>query len=110
IDSFTVFDFLGFLLDEPLLLEVRHFPFVCSPLLSSSFVATFQDIAPDAFECAREVAGISDQDYRTSLCSTDFPFIEFQSNSKSGQFFFFSHDGKFLIKTISKAEVIQILR
>ncbi|XP_026192296.1 uncharacterized protein LOC34618167 [Cyclospora cayetanensis] len=101
---------LGFLLDEPLLLHVRHFQFNCAPLLPSSLSVSFEDIAPDAFECAREVAGITDQEYRNSLCSTDFSFIEFQSNSKSGQFFFFSHDGKFLIKTISKAEVAQVLR
>ncbi|KAL8428174.1 hypothetical protein Efla_005517 [Eimeria flavescens] len=98
---------LGFLLDEPLLLHLRHFQFNCAPVLSPMYSASFEDVAPDAFECARELAGISDQDYRKSLCSTDFSFIEYH---KSGQFFFFSHDGKFLIKTISKAEVSQILR
>ncbi|OEH74032.1 hypothetical protein cyc_01097 [Cyclospora cayetanensis] len=72
---------LGFLLDEPLLLHVRHFQFNCAPLLPSSLSVSFEDIAPDAFECAREVAGITDQEYRNSLCSTDFSFIEFQSNS-----------------------------
>ena len=38
-----------------------------------------------------------------SLCG-DFNFIEFISNSKSGQFFFYSHDGRFMIKTQTAAE------
>ena len=32
-------------------------------------------------------------DYMLTLCG-DFNYIEFISNSKSGQFFFYSHDGK----------------
>ena len=31
-------------------------------------------------------------------------YLEFTTNSKSGQFFFFSHDGKYLIKSVSDAE------
>ncbi len=38
------------------------------------------------------------------LISGDFNYIEFKSNSKSGQFFFYSHDGKFMIKTQTRAE------
>lgn len=34
----------------------------------------------------------------------DYNYIEFISNSKSGQFFFYSHDGKFMIKTQTKEE------
>lgn len=34
----------------------------------------------------------------------DYNFIEFISNSKSGQFFFYSHDGKYMIKTQTKEE------
>lgn len=42
-------------------------------------------------------------------CVGDFNYIEFIANSKSGQFFFYSHDGKYMIKTQSKAE-IKLLR
>jgi len=39
------------------------------------------------------------------LChSGKFNFIEFISNSKSGQFFFYSHNGRFMIKTQSEIE------
>ena len=37
--------------------------------------------------------------------SGDFNYLRFTSNSKSGQFFFFTRDGDFMIKTISHEEV-----
>jgi 1-phosphatidylinositol-4-phosphate 5-kinase len=36
--------------------------------------------------------------------SGDYNFIEFISNSKSGQFFFYSHDGQYMLKTQTKEE------
>ena len=36
----------------------------------------------------------------------DFNYIEFIANSKSGQFFFYSHDGMYMIKTQSKEECV----
>ena len=41
--------------------------------------------------------------YVRSLCS-QFSFIEFIANSRSGQFFFYSADGKYMIKTQTKEE------
>jgi len=38
-----------------------------------------------------------------SVCG-DFNFIQFIANSRSGQFFFYSHDGKYMIKTQTKQE------
>ncbi len=37
------------------------------------------------------------------------PFIEFSSNSRSGEMFWLSQDKRVLIKTISRREVLQIL-
>jgi 1-phosphatidylinositol-4-phosphate 5-kinase len=39
-----------------------------------------------------------------SRCQGNYNYIEFISNSKSGQFFFYSHDGKYMIKTQTKEE------
>jgi hypothetical protein len=36
----------------------------------------------------------------------DFNYIEFIANSKSGQFFFYSHDGCYMIKTQTKEECV----
>ncbi|KAJ1381574.1 hypothetical protein B484DRAFT_411697, partial [Ochromonadaceae sp. CCMP2298] len=36
----------------------------------------------------------------------DFNYIEFIANSKSGQFFFYSHCGQYMIKTQSKEECV----
>lgn len=44
--------------------------------------------------------------YITIMCSGDFNYIEFIANSKSGQFFFYSHDGCYMIKTQSKEECV----
>ena len=34
----------------------------------------------------------------------NYNYVEFISNSKSGQFFFYSHDGRYLLKTQTKEE------
>ncbi|ETN15794.1 hypothetical protein F442_01839 [Phytophthora nicotianae P10297] len=63
----------------------------------------FKDYSPDVFRQVRRRFGIDLADYMLTL-SGDFNFIEFMSNSKSGQFFFYSHDGRFMIKTQTKDE------
>ncbi len=40
----------------------------------------------------------------------DFNYIEFLANSKSGQFFFYSHDGKYMIKTQTQEECVLLRR
>lgn len=42
-------------------------------------------------------------DFLLSVCG-NANFIEFISNAKSGQFFFYSSDGKYMIKTMTNAE------
>jgi len=63
----------------------------------------FKDYAPEVFARLRKRFDINDVDYMLSLCGS-FNFLEFVSNSKSGEFFFYSHDGRFLIKTQRKSE------
>jgi hypothetical protein len=67
------------------------------------FTFKFKDYAPAVFRQLRYRFGIDPSDYLTDLCG-DFNYIEFISNSKSGQFFFYSHNGKLMIKTQSPAE------
>jgi len=63
----------------------------------------FKDFCPQVFANLRKTFGIDATSYLYSLCG-DFNLLEFQSNSKSNQFFFFSHDGQFLIKTMTYSE------
>ncbi|KAJ0392216.1 hypothetical protein P43SY_003043 [Pythium insidiosum] len=63
----------------------------------------FKDYSPDIFRQIRRRFSIDSADYMVTLCG-QFNFIEFLSNSKSGQFFFYSHDGRFMIKTQTKEE------
>jgi len=63
---------------------------------------TFKDYAPRVFQEIRRDASIDAKEYIKSVCHNNY--IEFISNSKSGAFFFFSNDGRYMIKTIEQAE------
>jgi len=63
----------------------------------------FKTYSPGVFKRMRRHFGINDADYMLSLAG-DFNYIEFIANSKSGQFFFYSHDGRYMIKTQTHEE------
>lgn len=63
----------------------------------------FKTYAPKVFKSIREFFDIDPTSYMNSVCG-DYNYIEFISNSKSGQFFFYSHDGKYMLKTQTKEE------
>ena len=65
----------------------------------------FKDYSPQIFRQLRDWFSISTQEYLMTICG-NFNLLEFISNSKSGQFFFFSHNSQFIIKTMTKAESI----
>ena len=77
------------------------------PLSVSSMNSNFKfkDYAPLAFRKLRNFFGGAEKyEYLLSVCPPDQGFINFISNSKSGQHFFFSHDMKYMIKTLSDEE------
>lgn len=63
----------------------------------------FKDYAPEVFRAIRRHFGIKPADYLLCVCG-NFQFLEFISNSKSGQFFFYTHDRQYMIKTVTQAE------
>jgi 1-phosphatidylinositol-4-phosphate 5-kinase len=63
----------------------------------------FKDYSPVVFAYLRRMAGINEFDFLISVCG-NANFIEFISNAKSGQFFFYSADGRYMIKTMTNAE------
>jgi 1-phosphatidylinositol-4-phosphate 5-kinase len=63
----------------------------------------FKDYAPEVFRHIRERFGIDGADYMIRVCG-NFEYLEFISNSKSGQFFFYTYDRQFMIKTVSQGE------
>lgn len=67
------------------------------------FAFGFKDYMPNVFRALRALSNVDEADYMTSLAG-DFNYIEFLANSKSGQFFFYSHDGRFMIKTQTREE------
>lgn len=70
--------------------------------LPHSFI--FKDYCPKVFRRIRgDLYNIHEEDYMLSLCG-NCNFIEFMTNSKSGEFFYYTGDTKYLIKTMSKEE------
>ena len=63
----------------------------------------FKDYAPVVFAYLRRMYGVNEFDFLLSVCG-NANFIEFISNAKSGQFFFYSNDGRYMIKTMTNAE------
>lgn len=63
----------------------------------------FKAYAPLVFSKIRTKFGVRKQSFLHSVCG-HFNFIEFMSNAKSGQFFFYSHDGRYMIKTLTSEE------
>jgi hypothetical protein len=85
---------------------------------------TFKTYAPAIFCKFREFFNVDVAAYEQSVCGKwesrnyyyynidcnffffegDYNYVEFISNSKSGQFFFYSHDGRYMLKTQTKEE------
>lgn len=77
--------------------------FISSQSLSIPYRYKFKSYAPEIFSRIRSFSGVEKQRFLHSICGND-TFIEFVSNAKSGQFFFYSHDGRFMIKTMLQEE------
>ena len=85
-----------------------------------NIAATFIDYAPFVFKHIRQMSGISEEAYMLSLGPEQLlgnlllgnlsTLSEHISDGKSGSFFFYSNDGRFLVKTISKSEVVCLKR
>mmetsp|Transcript_19792 Transcript_19792/g.32468 ORF Transcript_19792/g.32468 Transcript_19792/m.32468 type:complete len:953 (+) Transcript_19792:72-2930(+) len=63
----------------------------------------FKVYAPVVFQRIRSAFGVEKQTFLHSVCGK-FNLYEFASNAKSGQFFFYSHDGRYMIKTLTYTE------
>jgi hypothetical protein len=77
--------------------------FISSQFASLPYRYKFKAYAPHIFSRIRQHAGVEKQRFLHSICGND-AFIEFISNAKSGQFFFYSHDGRYMIKTQTQEE------
>ena len=65
----------------------------------------FKDYAPNVFRHMREKFGIEAVDYQVSL-TAEYDLSELGTPGKSGSVFYFTKDGRFVIKTISKSECV----
>ena len=83
--------------------EGSSIPGNITPSHSLAHSFKFKSYAPKVFEKLRSLFDIEVSEFMLSVCGNS-NYLEFISNSKSGQFFFYSHDGKYMIKTQSKEE------
>ncbi|CAI2383312.1 unnamed protein product [Moneuplotes crassus] len=77
-------------------------------------IFTFTDYAPKVFEEFRKIDGISNEGYAKALGPSNIfkyiwsnnlsTFKELCSTGKSGSLFYYTEDGKYMLKTIHKAE------
>lgn len=77
--------------------------FVTNEKSSLPYRYKFKAYAPSIFAKIRSLSGVDKQRFLHSICGNG-AFIEFVSNAKSGQFFFYSHDGRYMIKTQTQEE------
>eukprot|EP01097_Dermamoeba_algensis_P007950 TRINITY_DN5132_c0_g1_i1.p1 TRINITY_DN5132_c0_g1~~TRINITY_DN5132_c0_g1_i1.p1 ORF type:complete len:558 (-),score=101.44 TRINITY_DN5132_c0_g1_i1:136-1809(-) len=78
------------------------------------------DVAPHAFQKLREKFGLEDADYLSSLGVNQLmgsllvgdlsTLSEMGSEGKSGSFFYWSYDGRYMVKTITSSEVTTFKR
>lgn len=74
---------------------------------SSQYAFKFKDYCPEVFRELRALFGLDPADYLVSLTSK-YILSELNSPGKSGSFFYFSRDYKYIIKTIHHAEHIHL--
>eukprot|EP01083_Nonionella_stella_P113037 333073_1 len=72
---------------------------------SSSSEELFTEYAPVIFAKLRKTFNMTNDTYSSILTGDNNALLSFLSNSKSGQYFFFSHDSQFIIKTMSSSEL-----
>lgn len=70
---------------------------------SSKYSFKFKDYAPEVFRELRSIFGLDPADYLMSLTSK-YVLSELGSPGKSGSFFYYSRDYRFIIKTIHHSE------
>ncbi|GAB4827771.1 Phosphatidylinositol 4-phosphate 5-kinase 4 [Ancistrocladus abbreviatus] len=64
----------------------------------------WKDYCPLVFRTLRKLFKVDAADYMLSICGND-ALRELSSPGKSGSFFYLTHDDKYMIKTMKKAEV-----
>ncbi|CCH62612.1 hypothetical protein TBLA_0H03310 [Henningerozyma blattae CBS 6284] len=76
---------------------------------SSQYAFKFKDYCPEVFREIRSLFGLDPADYLVSLTSK-YILSELNSPGKSGSFFYYSRDYRYIIKTIHHAEHIHLRR
>ncbi|KAA8517265.1 hypothetical protein F0562_017558 [Nyssa sinensis] len=69
----------------------------------------WKDYCPLVFRTLRKLFKVDAADYMLSICGND-ALRELSSPGKSGSFFYLTHDDRYMIKTMKKAEVKVLLR
>ncbi|CCF59591.1 hypothetical protein KAFR_0H01810 [Kazachstania africana CBS 2517] len=75
--------------------------------IGNNYSFKFKDYAPKVFKSLRDLFNINEKDYLESLTSK-YILNELNSPGKSGSFFYYSSDYKYIIKTIHHSEHLHL--
>ncbi|CAG5116283.1 unnamed protein product, partial [Candidula unifasciata] len=65
----------------------------------------FESYAGSVFAALRQAVGLDEHNYFDTVACSSKPYLEFRSNSKSGQDFFLSHDMQYIFKSNRKRDI-----
>jgi len=77
---------------------------------NSSVGVPFTDYAPQVFRYLRHKFGVGNEEYIESLTGVTGAMVERFTEGRSGSFFYFSEDEKFIVKTLTESEARFLLR
>jgi hypothetical protein len=93
----------------PHLCNLRRKKMIINKVLFCLQTYQFTSYASPVFACVRSAVSISEEDFLASLSPKDLPYLEFISNSRSGQDFYFRYfyfPIYFLLKMVTNLETL----
>ena len=92
---------------------VRNRRIHCPTALQST-TFDFRDFAPDVFSCIRSLRGVDPITYCQSFNATrskgNSAMLEKFTEGRSGSFFYFTHDSRYIVKTVTDSETALLNR
>ena len=84
-------------------------PLAPSSAAASAFSTPFIDVAPHVFSYLRSLWGLSTEAYLESIGGETAAMMEKYTEGRSAAFFYYSADGRFIVKTLTSSEAQLLL-
>jgi len=94
---------------KTLTVKYRETASVTFKLHTGRELGSFEVLAPHLFHDLRETLGVSSKDFYENLTANELLGGSQEASGKSGEIFWRSSDGRFILKTVSEGEVATLL-